>query len=501
MGRTGSLHASGTRRPARAAPGGRSGERGAALLVVMVAVAVLTALAVDLAYDTRVSLRIAGNARDELRATYLAKSGVALQRLVLSFQQDVDAAIQLPAAAGQAPAMPRPQVWRIVPVGSALAASLFGEQASGAAPAAARPRPTAAPARATAPAGASPSIAGAGGGPEQGPQSRPAGPPPDGFEAVVDDEGRKVNVQLDALGTNPILAAQVQAFWQLVCDPRWDALFDQEDEKGLRVSRQDLLVYLRDWVDDLDQGSALVASFPATCVMLLATQNAFEQGFQDENFPYDRGEDRYRTKNARMDSLAELYLVAGVTDAFMAAFGDALTVYLPRDAKRNVNETDRMRLLDLARIVASPPSQPALYDPEFADRLQKVVLERTYGGMLSLTPVDFVQIVAALGVKVNQDMLSPTSTQNPFTDRSTVFRIRSAARVGDVTKVLDGVFRFGQAQSGQATSTAGQPGAATGRGASSAGQGAAAALGQAAAAALGRGAPTSLGQLVHWRED
>lgn len=499
MRRTGSLLPDpGTWRPSGSAPGGRSRERGAALLVVMVAVAVLTALAVDLAYDTRVSLRIAANARDELRATYLAKSGVALQRLVLSFQQDVDAAVQLPGAAGQAAALPRPQVWRIVPVGSALAASLFGEQAH----AAARPpAPPTSPAGATGPPTTRPAPPGAKSGPERGQQTAAPGPPPDGFEAVVDDEGRKVNVQLDAFVSNPILAAQVQAFWQLVCDPRWDALFDQEDENGLRVSRQDLIVYLRDWVDELDQGSALVASFPATCVMLLAAQKPFEQGFQDENFPYDRGEDRYRTKNARMDSLAELYLVAGVTDAFMAAFGDALTVYLPRDAKRNVNETDRMRLLDLARIVASPPSQPALYDPEFADRLQKVVMERTYGGMLSLTPADFGQIVAALGVNVNQNMLSPTSTANPFTDRSTVFRIRSAARVGDVTKVLDGVFRFGQAQSGQATSTAGQPAATPGRGATSPGQGATTALGQAAAAALGLSGTTSLGQLVHWRED
>ena len=81
-----------------ASPGGRRGpaerERGAALLVVMVAVAILGVLAADLAYETQVSLRIAANARDELQATYLAKGGVALSRLVLSFQQEVDEAIQ-----------------------------------------------------------------------------------------------------------------------------------------------------------------------------------------------------------------------------------------------------------------------------------------------------------------------------------------------------------------------------------------------------------------------
>ncbi len=68
----------------------RTGERGAALLLVTVAVAVLTALAVDLAYDARVTLRIAANGRDELRASYAARGGVSLARLVLSLQKQID---------------------------------------------------------------------------------------------------------------------------------------------------------------------------------------------------------------------------------------------------------------------------------------------------------------------------------------------------------------------------------------------------------------------------
>ncbi len=393
-------------------------ERGAALLVVMVAVAVLTALAVDLAYDTRVSLQIAANARDELRASYLARSGVALSRLVLSFQQEVD---EMPKIGALSP--PRPQIWRLVPVGSELAAGLFGG---------------AAPAPAAAPEG-----------------SAAAGPPPGGFEAVLDDEGRKVNIQLEALGTG-LLGSQVQALFQLICDPRWDALFDRDDENGVRVSRQDLLVHLVDWVDPDERGSALVASFPPGGCLMIAPQNPFEAGFTDENFPYDRGEDRYRAKNARMDSLDELHLVAGVTDAFLAAFGEAITVYMPRDAQRNVNETDPARLLDLASIVAEPPGQPRLRDPAFAELLHKAVLERTFGGLLSMSPKDFGQLVQAAGVSVNMNLLQETSTKNPFTDRSFVFRVRAAGRAGDVTKTLDVVVRYDKPVPGQVISVPGR---------------------------------------------
>ena len=72
--------------------GPRAQRRGAALLIAITSIAILTAVAVDLAYNTRVSLQLAANARDELRATYLAKSGVAMSRLVLHFQQRLDQA-------------------------------------------------------------------------------------------------------------------------------------------------------------------------------------------------------------------------------------------------------------------------------------------------------------------------------------------------------------------------------------------------------------------------
>jgi general secretion pathway protein K len=393
----------------------RPGERGAALLVVLVAVAVLTALAADLAYDTRVSLRIAANARDDLRATYLAKSGVALSRLVLSFQQELDGAI--PRIPGQ-PSLPRPQIWRLVPVTSGLAAALFDGV----------PR-------------------------EEGAERVAAAP--GAFEASVDDEGRKVNVQFDAGGTGA-LAAQVQALFQLVCDPRWDALFDRDDASGVRASRQDLLVHLRDWVDEDEVSSALVAGFPGGSCAMITPPNPFERGFGDENHPYDRGEDRYRAKNARMDSLAELHLVAGVSDLFMAAFGDALTVYLPRDAKWNVNETDPALLLVRAMIAADPPIQPAFLDPELPARLHGLVLERTFGGILSLSSSDFGQLVQLAGVTVNMSPLAENSPQNPFTDRSFVFRIRAVGQAGDVRKKLEAVVRFEQTTQGQPGSTSGR---------------------------------------------
>src|SRR5207253_6044470 len=70
--------------------GGLRSRRGVALILVLTTIAILTSIAVDFGYQTRVSLRLTENARDELRAYYLARSAVNLSRLLLHFQKQVD---------------------------------------------------------------------------------------------------------------------------------------------------------------------------------------------------------------------------------------------------------------------------------------------------------------------------------------------------------------------------------------------------------------------------
>ncbi|MBE2252318.1 MAG: hypothetical protein IAE78_22480, partial [Myxococcus sp.] len=74
-----------------ATPRRRRGERGVALLLVLVGIAVLSLVANEVRYNSMVELRLATNQRDELRATYLARSGIAMSRLMLRFQKQMDA--------------------------------------------------------------------------------------------------------------------------------------------------------------------------------------------------------------------------------------------------------------------------------------------------------------------------------------------------------------------------------------------------------------------------
>jgi len=407
---------------------GRRGERGAALLVVMVAVALVTALAVDLAYQTRVSLQIAANGRDELRALAQARGAVALSRLVLNLQVQLDEATgqaaNLAALGGQgaaaASAMPRPQIWKLVPITSQLAANLFA--GGGATP---------------------PPPSGGDGAPA-------AAPPPEGqFDAVIEDEDRKVNAQLDGSAQSGVLGGQVEALTQLVGDRRWDFLFEREDEHGVKISRTDLAVFLTDWTDD-DQVQSSFTGVPT---------KPFEAGFGDENYYYERGDDRYKAKNARFDSLDELYLVAGIGETFMAAFGDRLTVYLSRNAKMNVNADTRDELLRNARIMADPPGQPILSDPSFPERLEKAVSTLRLGGFVAMTPQQFAGALESLGVAVGATY---TQAQNrdkrgAFTDRSKVFRIRGTGSAGQVQKSIEVVVSFDPEQAREEAAGLGRP--------------------------------------------
>lgn len=61
----------------------RRGNRGMALLIVLVVVAMLTALLSDLAFSTLVDMRLTETFRDSTRAYYLAKGGINAGRMIL----------------------------------------------------------------------------------------------------------------------------------------------------------------------------------------------------------------------------------------------------------------------------------------------------------------------------------------------------------------------------------------------------------------------------------
>jgi general secretion pathway protein K len=410
-----------TRLPAPAPRSRSATSRGATLLLAVTAIAILTAAATDLAYNIRVSLQVAANGRDELRATYLAKSALNLSRLVLYYQQQLNkmsSSGQVAQAASQsglgalAGGMSlNLRLWEIMPVNSSAVAIFMAGTGR----------------KEIESSGENDAAAGT---------STPFGDFEGSFEATTEDEDSKINVsQFAGLTTTNLPAAQLLRLDQLLRDPVYDVLFDREDANGVRVSRKDLVIGLKDWVDEDETASALSGN--------VATP--FEEGFGDENLLTSRGSDPYKVKNARFDSLDELYLVPGVSDAFMAVFGDKLTVYPGVNQAIDINTNDPAQLLVNVLAMSDPPGvpQPPLLDPAFPESLQAAIALLRPLPFMPLKVKDFASALTTLGIKVSSVYTQANSPNAAFTDRPpTTFRIRATGRVGAVEKTIDAVVSF-----------------------------------------------------------
>jgi general secretion pathway protein K len=425
------------------------------MLLVLVGLAVLALVANEVRYNSVVELRLATNQRDELRASYLARSGIGLSRLMLRFQKQLDS-IQLPnlggllqkllggagasggggglagllgsaAAGGQAPGgAPTSmsiQLWRMAKVDCHMLQMMVPEV----------------PGKDDRPGGAAPArsqkFAFDDENPElaQAQQRRRFGSFTGCFDSVITDEEERINLnKLDA----PQLTAQVLAAQLLTTfsDKKYEFLFEKEDANRVKVTPQEVITNLRDWVDEDESVSP---------VNLGGQGDPFLKGFSDENGNYVKYEPAYRAKNARFDSLDELYLVHGVNDRFLAAFKDKLTVYPDVNSRLNIN-TDDPVLLELAiRTVADPVKvDPRLSDPLFIDTLIKRIRAARVFSLFGMGALDFVNLVAAAGVPVNASILNNIQNQRYIGDKSTTYRLSVTGEAGDVTRTITAVVRL-----------------------------------------------------------
>ena len=415
-------------------------ERGVTMLIVVVAIAVLTAVATEFAYNSRVDLQLAANQRDEVRAYFLARSGIGLSRLLLRFQKQVDN-IQIPnigallssltgsssttgkssPSTGAGTQQPSTglniQLWKLARIDCQMLQMMvkapFGIEKAVKSPA---------PVRGT---------------DDQEVASRMATRSFGGFNgcflATLGDEEEKLNVN-KLNGLQFASQASVARLLDLLGDKRFEFVFDREDANRVKVTPQDVVIAMRDWIDEDETQSAL---------NLTGQGDPFVKGFSDENSLYDRYVPRYRAKNAAMDTLDELYMVNGVSDRFMAAFKDRLTVYTDINSKLNIN-TDDPLLLRLAILSMVDPTKmpPQLADPYFMeDLIRRIRAARLMPGM-GMSVSDFGALLQLAGVPVNASITANVQGNRLVSDKTSTFSIKSVGEAGTVQKTIEAVIRM-----------------------------------------------------------
>ncbi len=404
-------------------------QRGVALLLVVVSIAILAAVAAEFAYSSRVDLQLATHQRDALRAEYLARSGLGMARLLLQFQKQLDTSLQsltasLPGGLGGSFNL---QLWRMAHIDCQTLGRFLPDAADAGFAAVKKP-------------GLDSRL-------PEGQLSGLGTPFIDYgnfrgcYGSTIEDEEAKLNVnQLDSLLTAGAGGAAVQRLYLLLTDKRFEFVFDREDANKVKVTPADTLINIKDWADSDDLVSTLTVSQAGAQV---------SAGFADEPGVYSRYLPRYRPKNASMDSLDEMYFVHGVGDRFMAAFGDRLTVYPDVNARLNVNTDDPM-VLALAVRTAADPAKPdgRLSDPVFLDALvQKLAAARMLNPM-GMTVSAFVTVLVQAGIAVNPQITSNLVGNSFLGDHTKTFRVTATGEVGDVQRTVTAVIRITQPQDG-----------------------------------------------------
>ncbi|PID39344.1 MAG: hypothetical protein CSA65_07570 [Proteobacteria bacterium] len=354
-------------------------EEGVALLAVVVMVAVIAATTAEFSYSSRVDYVAAVNARDDLRAHYLARSGLALSRLLLRVQQKlID---------------PQIRSWKL---GMDLQVSDYA------------PYIIQAFNKADDAEGLGMMLGVSG--PIKG-----IGVDVGTFDLEMTSLDGRINVNC-AGGANagaPNVTRIAASLSAMMLSERYNPLFERADKDG---QYNDRLTVLRAIIDWADQDTQMYGSSAP------------------EDNRYNSGKDPYETKNHYYDTMDELRLVRGVDEEFMQAFGKYLTVY--GRCKLNVSLADVPTIMALIMQYAATPSDPGLQVRNLALLAHYVKqIGELAGGFKTVT--DFMKAaenpMAQLGQAASLDSLlgqGQTDTQQK-TNLPPVQGVKVTAKIGE----------------------------------------------------------------------
>lgn len=370
------------------------GRRGMALLMTLVAVSLMTVLVSDFMENTSVFVATGTNARDEIQATYMARSAINLSRLILVVQPTLNRQLR----AFNMPALP---IWKyadmmLAPFSDPGAAGglgmLLGADMEGA------------------------TGLGVTGGT---------------FSAQIVDEDSRINLNSAAQGRMADLLARNLA--ALVAPAQYNELFEERDADGNFTDRETLIQAIIDWAD------------------LDTTPYGFDSGAEDGTYEMLRPE--YERRNAPFDSLEELRMVRGVDEDFWNAFVEpnpedpesrVLTVW--GTGRINVNTANQLVLATIICTFAQnnpePACDPTSPVPGALMLAQFVVMYREAGGLLPglgalASTRQFTQLVSE-GVEgiVPGVALNDREAARNLAVESQVFSIYATGEVGNVRRTI-----------------------------------------------------------------
>ncbi|TVQ92899.1 MAG: hypothetical protein EA397_05810 [Deltaproteobacteria bacterium] len=421
---------------------GRSSRSGVALLIAISCFLVLTILASEITHTGTVRMKMGANLRDQVRAEYLAHSGLNFYRLILVAANGLDGQMS-----GMNQAFPMlgqmglsgDMLWQMVPmINTGLLRMIFVSgsgtdlddvremEAEGGLTEEQREMS------------------------EQGFGRKPGFLSFTGdFVAEVKDESRRINVkniqgtdvaslQMDPAGAQLMGLMTGQQSCRAIRAGEPMSTSDMDDNNAFFRDRSleplELIGNLADWVD-LDSSRAYMGG--------------------NEDTLYERLDPPYRAKNAPFDTLEEIRLVEGWhRDDVWERFGERLTVF--GDGRVNVNTADCEVLWALLKSFTMPP--PTDFQVDSCIR----AIEMYRGVVPFANEQAFVQYLqngagppmgSMMGsmpdVTGRCDLNPAPQMAQHITTKTKVFRVTSVGEVNDARVTIEAVFDFSNMIEGQ----------------------------------------------------
>ena len=408
-------------------------KRGVALLMALVMTVLLTAYISEFNYSSRARILSAAHARDDLKALYLANSGVRIYTLLLAFGNMIGSNqfIQgMMTNFGLPPIDGATMICRDLPAfDTAFVRFLVGaegmssdEKEEGAM-----------------------AFFGLGGGDDEGGPVRgevnaigSGSGTPTLRRGLLDFEGdfkvhcadETARIDLNGLAEPAFFTLPLQQhpvalmLFGQISPEEYDPLF----EERLKIDRWELIANIKDYIDGDTIRSHTFGG--------------------DEARPYDNFEPRYVPKDRLFDTVEEARMVAGVTDEVFGTFAGGWSVH-NRNYQVNVNTADATVLRALVRALTDPG---IVSDMLIDQRMATLMIER------QLIPFrdknDFERRIAngpPLGSTTGQQIpglpLSPDQNvrdrvKNLIRTKSNTFRLTSTGYFGDSARIMDVTVRM-----------------------------------------------------------
>jgi general secretion pathway protein K len=312
----------------------RKNQRGIALMVVMICMAITIVISNEFGTQTNVDIGAAANYRDQMRAHFLARSAQNLAELVVRIQQRLDNIKEL-----------RGQV-QITDFADQLVLPFCGD--------AEQVRDMI--------GFSTDQIKGMGA--EVGTC---------GFNGPFTTEDDKINLNCANTGTAEVIKSVLDA---LVYFQAYDPVFEEADAEGWRRDRRMQVDAILDYIDSNSMRGAAGSQ---------------AQRGTSEDYGYESLKDHYLPKNNYIDTIGEVKLVRGVDDRFWTLFGNAFTVY--GGCKINLAAVSNPQLIASVLYLSAKKDDPILQDPRKLFLLASIVAKAKQFGETFSKADDFVKFV------------------------------------------------------------------------------------------------------------